>query len=58
MTLTKSAAQEKVELGENVQYDMVMKNNSITNQANLVALDILPYNGDDRGHRTLMAPIT
>lgn len=49
MTLTKSAAQEKVELGENVQYDMVMKNNSITNQANLIALDILPYNGDSRG---------
>lgn len=49
MTLTKNTAQEKVELGENVQYDMVMKNNSITNQANLVALDILPYNGDDRG---------
>ena len=49
MTLTKSAAQEKVELGENVQYDMVLKNNSITNQANLRALDIMPYNGDGRG---------
>ena len=48
MTLTKSAEQEKVELGENIQYNMVVKNNSIANQANLKVLDIMPYNGDDR----------
>ena len=49
MTLTKSAEEEKVELGENVQYNMVVKNNSIANQANLRVLDIMPYNGDERG---------
>lgn len=49
MTLTKSVDQDKVELNENVQYNMVMKNNSIANQANLIALDILPNNGDSRG---------
>lgn len=49
MTLTKSAEKEKVELGEDVQYNMVIKNNSIANQANLRVLDIMPYNGDERG---------
>ena len=49
MTITKAVQQEKVELDEDVQYDMVVKNNSTTNQGNLVALDILPYNGDSRG---------
>lgn len=49
MMINKSVSKDTVEIGESFEYTLSYVNNSEKDYTNGVFLDILPFNGDDRG---------